>query len=72
MLGEADEGPWTDEDPDREFHYRLAEPLSVTIEDYQALARSHDELFAGFELGRVAVERARAARRSPSGGSSST
>ena len=55
LLGKPDEGPWTDEDPDREFHYRLAEPLSVTIEDYQELARSHDELFAGIELDQVAA-----------------
>ncbi len=55
LLGEDDEGPWTDEDPDREFHYRLAEPLSVTIEDYQELARAHDELFTGIELDQVAA-----------------
>jgi uncharacterized damage-inducible protein DinB len=55
LLGEPDEGPWTDEDPDREFRYRLHEPLSVTIDDYQALAREHDELFAGIELDQVAA-----------------
>ena len=27
----------------------------MTIEDYQALARAHDELFAGIELDQVAV-----------------
>ena len=59
LLGEDDEGPWTDEDPDREFHYRLGEPLSVTIEDYQELARSHDELFAGIELDQVAARTVR-------------
>jgi len=55
LLGEDDEGPWTDEDPDREFHYRLDQPLSVTIEDYQELARAHEELFAGIELDQVAA-----------------
>jgi len=63
LLGEDDEGPWTDEDPDREFHYRLAEPLSVTIEDYQELARSHDELFTGIELDQVAVKTVRGGKQ---------
>ena len=63
LLGKPDEGPWTDEDPDREFHYRLAEPLSVTIEDYQALAREHDELFAGFDLDQVAAAPVRGGRQ---------
>ena len=61
LLGRAeqDEGPWTDEDPDREFHYRLGEPLSATIEDYQALAAEHDALLAGLDLDLVAVRRMR-------------
>jgi uncharacterized damage-inducible protein DinB len=59
LLGKTDEGPWTEEDPDREFHYRVAEPLSVTIEDYEALAREHDALFAGIDLDQVAVQRVR-------------
>ena len=59
LLGEPDQGPWTEEDPDREFHYRTGEPLSVTTEDYQELARAHDELFAGIELDRVAATPAR-------------
>jgi uncharacterized damage-inducible protein DinB len=58
-LAEEDDGPWTEEDPDREFHYRLDLPLSVTIEDYQALAREHDELFAGLDLDLVAAVRLR-------------
>jgi uncharacterized damage-inducible protein DinB len=61
LLGRAeqDAGPWTDEDPDREFHYRLGEPLSVTIEDYEALAAEHDALLAGLDLDLVAVHRMR-------------
>jgi hypothetical protein len=58
-LAEEDDGPWTEEDPDREFHYRLDLPLSVTIEDYQALAREHDGLFAGLDLDLVAAVRLR-------------
>jgi uncharacterized damage-inducible protein DinB len=57
LLGEPDQGPWTGEDPDREFTYRLDQPLSVTLEDYEQMAREHDELFAGIELDRVAVAR---------------
>jgi uncharacterized damage-inducible protein DinB len=55
LLGESDDGPWTDEDPDREFHYRLDQPLSVTLDDYSEMARRHDELFAGIELDQVAA-----------------
>src|SRR5688572_10157298 len=33
LLGHEDEGPWTDEDPDREFHYMLDGPLSAVIEE---------------------------------------
>jgi len=59
LLGEPDQGPWTDEDPDREFTYRLDQPLSVTVEDYEQLGREHDALFAGLDLEQVAVDRTR-------------
>lgn len=55
LLGEPDEGPWTEEDRDREFHYRLGDPLADVIADYEALARSHDQLFAGLDLDQVSV-----------------
>ena len=55
LLGEPDEGPWTEEDGDREFHYRLGDPLAAVLADYEALARSHDELFAGLDLDQVSV-----------------
>ena len=60
LLGHTDDGPWTDdEDPDREFHYRLDWPLADLIADYQALAREHDAQIAGFDLEMKAVRRTR-------------
>jgi uncharacterized damage-inducible protein DinB len=64
LLATADEddGPWTEEDPDREFHYRLDRPLAEVIADYEALAREDDELFRGIELDQVAVKTMRSGR----------
>jgi uncharacterized damage-inducible protein DinB len=60
LLGVKDDGPWTDEDdPDREFHYRLDWPLADIIADYQALAREHDAQLAGLDLEMKAVRRTR-------------
>jgi len=63
LLGEPDVGPWTDEDPDREFHYRLDQPLSVTLDDYAEMARADDELFTTLDLDQVAVQRMRDGRQ---------
>ena len=63
LLGEPDEGPWTDEDPDREFHYRLDQPLSVTLDDYAEMSRANDELFTTLDLDQVAVQRMRDGRQ---------
>lgn len=62
LLGHDDEGPWTDEDPDREFHYRLDWPLADVVADYQAMARAHDDLIAGWDLDMVAARRIRGGR----------
>lgn len=59
LLGHEDQGPWTDEDPDREFHYRVHLPLAEVIADYEALAREHDALISGWDLDMVAVQRLR-------------
>ncbi|MGW5360156.1 DinB family protein [Actinopolymorpha pittospori] len=59
LLGHADEGPWTEEDPDREFHYRLHLPLSEVLADYEALARDHDALIAEWDLDMPAAQRMR-------------
>ena len=56
FLGVDDIGPWTDdEDPDREFHFRLDWPLADVVEDYRAMAREHDELIAGLDLDQTGV-----------------
>ncbi|MGW0229959.1 DinB family protein [Actinopolymorpha singaporensis] len=55
LLGHEDEGPWTEEDPDREFHYRLTMPLAEVIADYEQLAREHDTQIAGWDLDMVAA-----------------
>ncbi len=62
LLGHDDEGPWTDEDPDREFHYRLQLPLAEVVADYQALAAEHDTLIAGWDLEMPAALRMRDGR----------
>jgi uncharacterized damage-inducible protein DinB len=57
FLGVQDVGPWTDDenDPDREFHFRLDWPLADVVADYRAMAREHDALIAGTDLDRVAA-----------------
>ena len=62
LLGNEDAGPWTEEDPDREFHYMLDGPLSAVIEGYVEQSRQHDELIAGMDLDQVAVMRIRGDR----------
>jgi uncharacterized damage-inducible protein DinB len=64
LLGaaETDLGPWTEEDPDREFHYRLDEPLSAVVSDYEALAAEHDAMFATMDLDMVAARTMRNGR----------
>ena len=62
LLGHEDEGPWTEEDPDREFHYRLTMPLADVIADYEAMAREHDALIAGWDLDMKAAQRFRDGR----------
>jgi uncharacterized damage-inducible protein DinB len=65
LLGNADDdvdGPWTEEDPDREFHYRLDRPIAETISDYQAVAAEHDALFRDMDLDQEAASRMREGR----------
>ena len=55
FLGEPDTGPWTEEEPDREFTYRLDGPLSVVLDDYVAMAQEHDALIATWDLDQEAA-----------------
>lgn len=49
-LGKPDEGPWTEEEPDREMTYRLDEPLSTLLDEYEAQAARYDTLISESEL----------------------
>ena len=50
FLGEEDEGPWTDEDPDREFRIAVDVPLADLLADYAADAARHRETVAAHAL----------------------
>jgi hypothetical protein len=56
FLGRPDEGPWTEDEPDREFTYRLDGPLSVVLDDYVQMAREHDAQIATWDLDQVAAK----------------
>ena len=49
-LGQADEGPWTDEEPDREMTYRLDEPLATLLDEYEAQSARYDQLVRESDL----------------------
>ncbi|MEU3860968.1 DinB family protein [Streptomyces sp. NPDC028722] len=51
FLGEEDEGPWTDEDPDREMRIAVDFPLSRLLDEYAEGAARHNELIAAHDLG---------------------
>ena len=65
LLGVDEVGPWTDDenDPDREFHYRLDWPLADVVADHQALAEEHDALIATLDLDMVGAQPLRDGRR---------
>ena len=67
FLGIEDVGPWTDDenDPDREFHFRLDWPLADVVEDYRTMAREHDELIAGLDLDKTGVHTMRDGKPMP-------
>ncbi|GII78637.1 hypothetical protein Sru01_36190 [Sphaerisporangium rufum] len=56
FLGEPDRGPWTDEDPDREFRVALDEPLERLLADYEAQCARYRELVAATDLDALAKE----------------
>ncbi|MEU0253457.1 DinB family protein [Streptomyces sp. NPDC006184] len=51
FLGEEDEGPWTDEDPDREMRIAVDFPLSRLLDEYAEESARHNELIAAHDLG---------------------
>lgn len=50
FLGEEDEGPWTDEDPDREMRIAVDFPVSRLLEEYAEESARHNELIAAHGL----------------------
>ncbi|MFF9088288.1 DinB family protein [Streptomyces sp. NPDC014991] len=50
FLGEEDEGPWTDEDPDREMRVAVDLPLSRLLDEYAEESARHNELIAAHDL----------------------
>ncbi|NUS14857.1 MAG: DinB family protein [Streptomyces sp.] len=50
FLGQEDEGPWTDEDPDREFRIALDYPLSDLLAEYAEQNARHNDLVAAHSL----------------------
>ena len=65
LLGVEDVGPWTDDenDPDREFHYRLDWPLQNVVADYRSMADEHDALIATLDLDTIAAQPLRDGRQ---------
>lgn len=50
FLGEEDEGPWTDEDPDREMRIAVDMPLADVLGEYDEQAARYRELVAANDL----------------------
>lgn len=50
FLGEEDQGPWTEEDPDREMRIALGVPLADLLSAYEAQCARYRELVAANDL----------------------
>ncbi|MFE3518417.1 DinB family protein [Streptomyces sp. NPDC059166] len=55
FLGEEDQGPWTDEDPDREMRIAVDFPLAQLLDEYAEQSARYRELVAGNDLDKQAV-----------------
>jgi uncharacterized damage-inducible protein DinB len=55
FLGEDDEGPWTDEDPDREMRVALDIPLAELLDAYDEQSDRYRRLVAATDLDARAV-----------------
>lgn len=62
FLGEEDEGPWTDEDPDREMRIAVDLPLAQVLDEYAEHAERHRKLVAEHDLGTEAQRATRDGR----------
>lgn len=54
FLGEEDEGPWTDEDPDREMRIAVDVPLTDLLREYEEQSARHRGLVAEHDLDALA------------------
>jgi uncharacterized damage-inducible protein DinB len=63
LLGGPDEGPWTDEDPDREFRIAVDFPIGQLLDEYDEQSRRYAELIAGMDLDLEAKGTIRGGRR---------
>ncbi|MEU9295303.1 DinB family protein [Streptomyces sp. NPDC048266] len=54
FLGEDDQGPWTEEDPDREMRIAVDFPLTQLLDEYAEQSARYRELVAETELATTA------------------
>jgi uncharacterized damage-inducible protein DinB len=54
FLGEEDQGPWTDEDPDREMRIAVDFPLPQLLDEYAEQSARYRELVAANDLAKKA------------------
>ncbi len=50
FIGGPDLGPWTDEEPDKEFSIGAETPIAQLLQEYADQARRTDAIVAGLEL----------------------
>lgn len=55
LLGEEDEGPWTEEDPDREMRIAVDQDLPDLLAEYETQCQRYRKLVADTDLDTVAV-----------------
>ncbi|MGW3666593.1 DinB family protein [Streptomyces sp. NPDC005141] len=63
FLGEEDEGPWTEEDPDREMRIAVDIPLPQLLDEYEEQSARYRKLVAGSDLDTKAERAGREGRR---------
>lgn len=56
LLGGEDQGPWTDEEPDREMRIGVDSPIEQLLAEYEAGAAKYRELVAGMDLDTVSKQ----------------
>ncbi|SEC70044.1 Protein of unknown function [Streptomyces sp. 2131.1] len=64
FLGGEDEGPWTDEDPDREMRIAVDMPLADVLKEYEEQSARYRELVAAHDLN-ASAQRERVGGRRP-------